>query len=86
MSSLTSSGKLFLVRTAPSSEFHPIYPRSKHQRSSLKAVRGTDCDLGRVHEGLVERGESSRSSPRADQVADDARTGWRVDSWYTHGP
>lgn len=27
MSSLTSSGKLFLVLTAPNSEFHPIYSR-----------------------------------------------------------
>lgn len=84
MSSLTSSGKLFLVLTAPKSEFHPIYSRLYISVDPKQAVRETDCDLGRVHESLVERGETSRCSSRADQISYDARAGCWVDSWYTH--
>ena len=69
MSSRTSSGRLFLVLTAPNREFHPLCARRNHQLllpylCSLK----THSNFRGVEKGLVQGSESASSPAFANRV------------------
>lgn len=75
MSSRMSSGSELRLRTAPRSVFQPFCEQEAQGQlgssRTRQGGRGTHGNLGRVEEGLVERGEAARAPALADGVADD---------------